>query len=88
MFRTENNYLQVAVSDNHVFGATLEGLETCSHLIARYAVFEAVYLTRTSSAHVELELKLVGLYAEVLRYFAKARQYFAASTKSRSGFYQ
>lgn len=70
----------MAVSDKHVFGATIEGLEVISHLITRYAIFEDLYLQRDIAARGELEVMLTGLYAEALIYLAKARKYFRTST--------
>lgn len=83
MVLLSNEYPQVALSDQHVFASKVEGLETCSHLITRYAVFEAMYLTRTSAIRTELETKLIGLYTEILRYLAKTKQYFGTATRGR-----
>ena len=75
--------LQVAVSDKHAFGATLEGLETLSRLISRYAIFEELYLQQASMPRTHLEAILIDMYAEVLKYLAKARQYFETATAVR-----
>ena len=75
---------QVAVNDKKVFGEVLENLETISHLITRYAMFEELYLQRNSAARAELEMKVISLYAEVLTFLGKARKYFQTSTRSKS----
>ncbi|KAL8787748.1 MAG: hypothetical protein Q9213_002068 [Squamulea squamosa] len=72
--------LKVAVSDTHVFGTTVSGLENVSHLITRYAMFEQVYTQRKTVASPGLEPLLTGLYAEVLTFLAKAKKYFQTPT--------
>ncbi|KAL8771405.1 MAG: hypothetical protein Q9209_003073 [Squamulea sp. 1 TL-2023] len=72
--------LKVVVSDTHVFGSTISGLETVSHLITRYAVFEQVYTQRKTVASPGLEPLLTGLYAEALTFLAKAKKYFQTPT--------
>ena len=74
---------QVAVSDKQVFGATVEGLETISHLISRYAIFEDLYMQRNTAVSSELEAMLTGLYADVLVFLAKAKKYFQTSTAGK-----
>jgi len=71
---------QVAVSDTHLFGSTVEGLETVSHLITRYAIFEDVHLQRNTAASADLEPALTALYAELLIFLAKAKKYFQTPT--------
>jgi hypothetical protein len=73
----------VAVSEKQVFGATVEGLETISHLISRYAIFEDLYMQRDTATRGELEAMLISLYAEVLAFLAKAKKYFQTSTASK-----
>lgn len=57
---TDADSHEVAVSDKQVFGATVEGLETISHLISRYAIFEDLYMQRGMATRCELEAMLVG----------------------------
>ena len=73
----------MAVSDKQVFGATVECLETISHLVSRYAIFEDLYTQRDTAARGELEAMLTGLYAEILIFLSKAKKYFQASTASK-----
>lgn len=80
---TDSDPQQVAVSDKQVFGATLEGLETISHLITRYAIFEDLYMQRDTAARGGLEAMLTGLYAEVLISLAKTKKYFQTPTASK-----
>jgi hypothetical protein len=80
---TDADPRQVALSDKQVFGAMVEGLETISHLITRYAMFEDLYMQRDTAARDELEAMLTGRYAEVLTFIAKAKKYFQSSTASK-----
>ena len=74
---------QVAISDKEVFGNTIEGVETISHLVSRYAIFEDLYMQRKTAASGELEVLLVGMYAEILIFLAKAKKYFQTSTAGK-----
>ncbi|CAM1510989.1 Fc.00g085020.m01.CDS01 [Cosmosporella sp. VM-42] len=70
-------------SDTHVFGSTISGLETVSHLIARYAIFEGVHMRRNTAASAELEPLLTKLYADLLIFLARAKKYFQTPTAAR-----
>ena len=74
---------QAAVSDNQVFGAIVEGLETVSHLITRYAIFENLYIRHGTTTQGDLEAMLMILYTNILIYLAKARKYFQTATASK-----
>jgi len=63
-----------------VYGATIEGLETISCLITRYAIFENLYMQHNTAARDQLKAALTSLYAEVLRFLGKATKYFNTST--------
>lgn len=71
------------MGEQQVFGATVEDLETISHLITRYAIFETLYMHRTSSVRAELEAALTSLYAEVLIFLVNAKRFFQTSTASK-----
>ena len=73
----------MAVSDKEVFGNTVEGVETISHLISRYAIFEDLYMQRNTAVSGELEAMLIGMYAEILIFLARAKKYFQTSTASK-----
>jgi hypothetical protein len=75
---------QVAISDKHAYGSTVEGLEMVSHMITRYAIFENTYAQRTTGASSELEEALTELYAEILTFIAKSKKYFQTSTARKS----
>ena len=77
---------KVAVNDKKVLGETIANLETVSHLITRYAILEELYLRRNSAARDKLEGMVVRLYAEVLTYLAKAKEYFQSPTRSKNPF--
>lgn len=70
------------ISDTHVFGSAVEGLEKVSYLITRSSIFEDAYLRRKTPNSSALEPALIGVYAEILIYLAKAKKYFQTSTAS------
>lgn len=75
--------LQVAVSDTECFESTVQGLESVSLLIARYAAFEALYLQKGSTIQAELKRSLTSLYGRILSFLANGIQYFNQSTARR-----
>ena len=77
---------KAAVNDKKVLGETITNLEAVSHLITRYAILEELYLQRDSAARVELEDMVIRLYAEVLAYLAKAKEYFQRPTRCKNPF--
>lgn len=68
------------MSDSLEFGASIEGIETVSHLVTRGAILEDLHLGRQTAACGELKGALVLLYAKVLGFLAKAIQYFRTPT--------
>ena len=64
------------VNDSEIFGAMMEGIEHASHLIARYAIFESLYLHTSSAAKEQLMQHLIKLYAAIMRYLVKAGRYY------------
>ncbi|KAL9633768.1 MAG: hypothetical protein Q9204_003260 [Flavoplaca sp. TL-2023a] len=74
---------EVTISDTHIFASTVAGLETVSHCITRYAIFEQVHAQRSTTASSGLESALTALYAELLTFVAKAKRYFQTPTGSR-----
>lgn len=75
--------LQIAVGDIVKFDFVVEGAESIARMIARYAIFEDIYLRRTSKASKELEVALVRLYSTILTYQSKAKSYFEQSSPRR-----
>lgn len=73
---------QVAVNDTNKLASVVEGLAQTAELISRYAVTEALYLQNKSEATKELERALVKLYADILSYLFKAKQYVEQGTAS------
>lgn len=71
------------MNDNKIYGQTIENLEEVSRLITRYAILEALYLRRESSARDQLESAIIRLYAELLMFLAKAGNYFRRSAKGK-----
>lgn len=74
---------QVVVSDKKIFAGMVEGLETISRLITRYAIFEDLYMQRDSTTRNDLEGALIGLYAHILIFLAKAKRYFQTGAASK-----
>ena len=73
---TNSNYNQIAVSDKHIFTTVIKDLKIITHLITWCAIFEDLYMQRDLAARDELKAALIRLYAEVLMYLAKVKQYF------------
>lgn len=73
---------QLSVNEVHLFGSMAEGIEMVTHLITIYALFESVYLSspRESCTRDIIKPALVRLYAAILRYLSKAKQYYDRST--------
>jgi hypothetical protein len=61
----------------------VEGIARIAELICRYFVAEALYLHGTSKAIKDLEKVTVKLYASILGYLSKAKQYFEQGTASQ-----
>ncbi|KAK1849751.1 ankyrin repeat protein [Colletotrichum chrysophilum] len=79
--------LQVVVNDTETLGAVAEGLETVSHLIARCALYEGIYLAPSTQLsqkmHVELVEALTVMYTVILQWLSKAGSYYAMSAGKR-----
>ena len=61
----------------------VEGAETIAYSIDRYAIIEEVYLRSSSLISTKLQDRLTVLYAHILRYLIKAKQYFETNTGVR-----
>ena len=75
------------MSDINKFAFVVEGAETVSRCISRYATFEQIYLglrNGPSRAVRGLEEALTKLYAEILKYLSKPKRYFEEHTPSGS----
>ena len=75
--------VQVAISDIVKFDFVVEGAESIARMLGRYAIFEEIYLRRTSKASMELENALVRLYSTILMYESKAKRFFDQSSSKR-----
>lgn len=75
--------LQVAIGDIVKFDFVVEGAESIARMLGRYAIFEEIYLHRTSKASMELENALVRLYSTILMYQSKAKRFFDQSSSKR-----
>lgn len=72
------------MTDQHCFESTVHGLELISLIIARYAVFEALYMRKASLVDVGLESELANLYTKILIFLANGVKYFNQSTAGES----
>ncbi|KAF1347098.1 hypothetical protein BDV97DRAFT_275465, partial [Delphinella strobiligena] len=68
--------LVIAVNDMQIFGAMAENLEVVSRLIACYAVFKKLYLSRSSGTINQIEESLTKLYASILTFLSEAIGYY------------
>ncbi|KAK2805382.1 hypothetical protein FQN51_000208 [Onygenales sp. PD_10] len=75
--------LQWAINDSQIFGAMIEGLEMVAHLIARYSLFEALYLRIHSPATARLRRSIVTVYAAILMFLGKPLHYYGKSAANR-----
>ena len=75
--------LQVAIGDIVRFDFIVKGMESIARMIGRYAIFEDVYLRRTSKPTTELENALIQLYSTILLYQSKAKSFFDQSSPKR-----
>ncbi|CAO2655499.1 Nn.00g043020.m01.CDS01 [Neocucurbitaria sp. VM-36] len=73
----------IAVNDSNTLASVVEGLVRIAELICRYAVVERLYLQGMSGAKEELERALVRLYAAILNYLSKVKQYVEQGTAKR-----
>ncbi|KZL84343.1 hypothetical protein CI238_11683 [Colletotrichum incanum] len=75
--------LQAAVNDVEVFEATALGIETVARLIARHARTELMFTRGPPEVVSQLDLVLLELYTEILRFLAKAVAYFRTRKAKR-----
>lgn len=61
----------------------VEGLEIVARVVARYSIFEEIYLTAASKAQQHLTEQLVELNAAILRYLCSAKKYYGRNTASK-----
>jgi hypothetical protein len=80
---THLNHEQIVTNDMHNLALVIEGLAWIVELICRYAVTEALYMQSASKADQGLEKAVVKLYASILGYLSKAKQYFEQGTASQ-----
>jgi hypothetical protein len=81
-----SNMFSTALSvtnDMHKLALVIEGLAWVAELICRYAVTEALYMQSASKVDQGLERAVVKLYASILGYLSKAKQYFEQGTASQ-----
>lgn len=75
--------LQASISSVETFGHMLEGVELCSRIIAIYAEVERACLKGISRLKTQLADALVKMYAAVLAFLSRAKQYFGQSSGKR-----
>lgn len=65
-----------------MFSNVVEGVESISGLIARYTIFEKLYLHEDCEATLGLHGALRKLYAAMLTYLAKIKSYLTGNSWS------
>ena len=75
--------LQIAITDFVRYDFVVNGAETIAHLIGRYAILEGLYLHGTSNSTTKLKKALIEVYALVLQYLSKVKDYFDQNTVKR-----
>ncbi|TGO44385.1 hypothetical protein BOTNAR_0837g00020 [Botryotinia narcissicola] len=77
--------LTLVLSDSKQNETLLDGLETIADIIARYAVIESDHLNTaiTGDLGIQLESRVVKIYACILKYQAKAACYLSKSTPKK-----
>lgn len=61
-------------------GATLVGLEMITNLMGRCAIYEEMYLQNGNKVVSNLENALIELYASILLYLIRAKDYYVKNT--------
>ncbi|KIW11611.1 hypothetical protein PV08_10913 [Exophiala spinifera] len=75
----------VGTNDVAVFSNMSESIESVSRLIARYTIFEKLYLREADcESGPQLHEALRELYAAILRYLANSKRYFSGNSISAS----
>jgi len=77
------DYRKIAVNDKRALGEAIENLEAVSYLITRLAILEKLYLQHNSETRDKFLELVIRLYSEILRFLAKAKNYFQSSAKGR-----
>ncbi|KAI9654256.1 MAG: hypothetical protein M1829_000950 [Trizodia sp. TS-e1964] len=76
--------LQATINDSQIFGAMVEGMESVSKVITKYAITEKLYLQqRSNSIETEFKQSLVKLYTSVLVYLSSAKRYYSQNSAVR-----
>ncbi|ETS85593.1 hypothetical protein PFICI_03618 [Pestalotiopsis fici W106-1] len=75
--------IKVTINESEEFAAMIDGLQEVTNVIARYAIFESIYLQQHTSATEHLEASLVALYAAVLSFLGEADAHFGRNTTRR-----
>ncbi|KAI9040339.1 uncharacterized protein KD926_008296 [Aspergillus affinis] len=75
----------IGTNDIALFTNITEAVETIARLIARYTVFEKLYLHEDCETVPKLRESLRELYAGILRYLSKAKDYFTGNCLKRFG---
>lgn len=75
----KSNSYQVAVGDIQEFAFMIEGAKGIAYTIDRCAIVESMYALDSSNIVIKFTDTMVILYANILRYLAKAKHYFGES---------
>ncbi|RFU26917.1 hypothetical protein B7463_g9416, partial [Scytalidium lignicola] len=75
--------IKSSINDNEIFAAMIDGLERVTNVMARYAIFEDVYLRQQTMASNHLKSSMIALYASILTFLARSYKYFGQNTAKR-----
>ncbi len=74
---------QVSIQDVQQYTVHAEGLEIVPKVIAQYNIVEKLYLWGNSEEIAELKSSIVDIYALVLMFLIRARQFYSRHTVER-----
>ncbi|KAL0632096.1 hypothetical protein Q9L58_009028 [Maublancomyces gigas] len=74
--------LQISIGDKNKMEELLEALEDIANLIGRCAIYEMLYLGNQTTA-ARCEEAIVDLYAAILLYLFRAKEYYSKNTTVR-----
>lgn len=76
----------MAINDKQNMGAVLIGLEIVANLIGRCAIYETLYIGNRTRSSIHFGEETVKLYACILLYLIRAKQYYSKNTGVRIAF--
>lgn len=68
------------MDDSQKIGALLVGLEVIANLMGRCTIYETLYLGDGTRSAIKFGEAVVELYARILLYLVRAKQYYSKNT--------